>query len=866
MATADLGIRIVLTDTASSGFAAVGLSMGNLVGQIALLSLAWNNLSSLQQGAAATALGAEATFTGFSSALGDVIGAAGDLQASMIQIEINVRGADSRMQDMQNTLTNLADYSVFSSQQVADGFVRMGQQGYTAANIIDNNMGKAMVDLAESIGSDTVPAAQLLSTTMRIWGADASQATMYANALSFAYHNGIPDVEGLQQAIAQSGSQAVLSGMNIKDFVLILDDLARAGIPASQAGTSLRYMLQALEDPTAKALKEMADLGVVTINQAAPGLYALLGATQAYDKSPLRLDGTLTALNQLYTEAVKVGTIHTDKDFYQWALQAGYLSNNLYDANGHFRNLAGILMVLGPALANLKTPEDFQAAIEQLFNVRGGKGAQVLLENLGLTKQQVSALSQLYDQYQKQNGVQSDATKVTSGWNAIMKELGSTVHSTAAQIGMPLLGALSAVGEGLNQFLNHLRTSHSGLLEVVGPFLVFGTVLSGIALVIAGVVAAISIAGPVLAIVGLAIGAIVAGSAYLAVVFAVVKDHWSQITAVANDFLNVVRPIGNFLGGLFGGILKDLGQQLHTFGGVELGGVANIVNSLLVPSLHSLGEDFTQLINFIKPVMPLFQTVGGAVLAVVGVIVGALTSGILYGAVHFLLALFASILTVLSGVVTAVSGILQVFIGLFMMVFGVIHGIVNGNMNMIVDSITHNFKALAQGVGSIFAGIMQVIVGAMTALVGAPLAAVGGFVSGVIHFFTNLGNAVNGVVNAVKNAIGSLISSFQNMRNIPGLGGIISGGQAIFSHIPGLATGGVVTAPTLAVVGEGREPEVVLPVSKLAAFMSNYAGAGVAGGGNIVVPLMVDGQQIAGVVINRQTGQIRQMGAGRMFR
>ena len=57
-------------------------------------------------------------------------------------------------------------------------------------------------------------------------------------------------------------------------------------------------------------------------------------------------------------------------------------------------------------------------------------------------------------------------------------------------------------------------------------------------------------------------------------------------------------------------------------------------------------------------------------------------------------------------------------------------------------------------------------------------------------------------------------------------------------QIPMLATGGIATAPTLAMVGEGGEPEAVLPLSKLAQLLDDWdkkPKPGSAGGGESIV-------------------------------
>jgi len=67
-----------------------------------------------------------------------------------------------------------------------------------------------------------------------------------------------------------------------------------------------------------------------------------------------------------------------------------------------------------------------------------------------------------------------------------------------------------------------------------------------------------------------------------------------------------------------------------------------------------------------------------------------------------------------------------------------------------------------------------------------------------------------------------------------GLGSIgTPGSSAAFSgFLPGFAAGGIVTRPTLAMVGEGGEPEAIIPFSKMGSVMSAMAdGQGSAAGG-----------------------------------
>ena len=103
----------------------------------------------------------------------------------------------------------------------------------------------------------------------------------------------------------------------------------------------------------------------------------------------------------------------------------------------------------------------------------------------------------------------------------------------------------------------------------------------------------------------------------------------------------------------------------------------------------------------------------------------------------------------------------------------------------------------------------------------------------IIGFFKGLGSRITGALSGVGNALGAPFKgafnsiagwwnntvgsiSFQVPDWVPGVGGK---GWSL-PKIPMLADGGVVTAATLAMVGEGSEPEAVIPLSKLDAMLN----------------------------------------------
>ena len=105
----------------------------------------------------------------------------------------------------------------------------------------------------------------------------------------------------------------------------------------------------------------------------------------------------------------------------------------------------------------------------------------------------------------------------------------------------------------------------------------------------------------------------------------------------------------------------------------------------------------------------------------------------------------------------------------------------------------------------------------------------------------NLAKApINGVISAINWVLEKINSISVTIPDwVPGVGGKTMGFN--IPTIPALAAGGIATAPTLAQIGEGGEPEAVLPLSKLAALLDEWTkpkptpGGGTGGGGETVV-------------------------------
>lgn len=108
------------------------------------------------------------------------------------------------------------------------------------------------------------------------------------------------------------------------------------------------------------------------------------------------------------------------------------------------------------------------------------------------------------------------------------------------------------------------------------------------------------------------------------------------------------------------------------------------------------------------------------------------------------------------------------------------------------------------------------------------------------------------VAAALSIAFGGTTGGFKTagalfgLQNAAGFGDLFKGAFGMMSGIPMLASGGIVTSPTLAMVGEGGGPEAVIPLDRLNSFM---------GAGAVTVTGRIQGQDI--LLSNERASRIR---------
>lgn len=128
-----------------------------------------------------------------------------------------------------------------------------------------NKVTEATLLLAKASGMEMPAAANALTDAMNQFGADASQAAIFVDALANGAKYGAAEIPQVTEALLKFGAVARSSNVSIQESTALVELLAENGLKGAEAGTALRNVLLKLSAPDAlpkEARAEMERLGI----------------------------------------------------------------------------------------------------------------------------------------------------------------------------------------------------------------------------------------------------------------------------------------------------------------------------------------------------------------------------------------------------------------------------------------------------------------------------------------------------------------------------------------------------------------------------------------------------------------------------
>lgn len=148
----------------------------------------------------------------------------------------------------------------YTATEAADAEAELARAGVSVADITGGAL-KGSLALAASGQLDLAEAATVSAQAMNTFGLKGKDVGHIADLLSAGANKSAADVHGLGEALRQGGLLAHQTGLSIEDTVGVLSAFADHALIGSDAGTSLKTMLQRLTPQSKEAEQMMQRLG-----------------------------------------------------------------------------------------------------------------------------------------------------------------------------------------------------------------------------------------------------------------------------------------------------------------------------------------------------------------------------------------------------------------------------------------------------------------------------------------------------------------------------------------------------------------------------------------------------------------------------
>lgn len=652
-----------------SGLKKIKVSMEEIKGKDGKLN--WEGLK--KGGSATKALGEGITDLGRSMTLGLTVpivaagGAATSVAASfddaMSQVQGALGGASADMDGLRDLALQLGADTVFSATESAQAMVELAKGGLTEAQIKGGALAASM-DLAAAGQLNLADAAATTVQMMGSFGLGAGDATRIANALAGAANASSADVSDLTQAMSQCSAQASLAGWSLEDTAAALALFADHGVKGSDAGTSLKTMLQRLAAPTDQAAEAIAAYGL-NIRDSNGKMKDISGIAD-------ELTGKLGGLSDAERDA---------------ALQTIFGS----DAS----RAAAILMQSGSeGLAKYIAATNDATAAETMANAQKGELSWAL-ENMGGAVESASI---------------AFGTALAPAITAVAGVIGNVAEAFASlpagvQTGIAVVLALVAA---LGPLLMVIGSVVAALPAISEGFAVLGGALAIPLAPAAAVVAAIA------AIAAAIYAAWTTSETFRAAVMA-------GVDAISSKVQEICAFLAPYVQAFLDQIVSTVQVAMDTLGPI-IGAVLTVIVSTVVPILTSIMDTVAQVLATILAtvtnvmaavstvIQGAWQIISGIFQTVLGVILAVTTGDFMMlqqGVTSIMQGTMVAINGVMQGILSIVSGawnaVKAVFIGVCNAVSGAISGAFNG-IKSVIDSTMNGAKSTVSGALSAISG------------------------------------------------------------------------------------------------------------------------------------------------------------------
>ena len=635
---------------------------------------------------------------------------AADFDSAMSQVAAVSGATGDDLQALRDKAREMGEKTKFSASKAAEAMNYMAMAGWKSKDMISGIDG--IMNLAAASGENLATTSDIVTDALTAFGLSAADSGHFADILAAASSNANTNVSMMGETFKYCAPIAGALGFSAEDTAEAIGLMANAGIKSSQAGTSLRTIMNNLAGDVKISGQAIGDVTIATTNA----------------------DGSMRSLSDILADCrVAFGGL-TESEKAQAA-------ESLVGKNA----MSGFLALMNAAPADI---EKLSSAIDNCDGTAEKMAATMqdnLMGQLTILKSQLQELAISFGEM-LMPAIRSIVTKIQefvdklNGMDEGTRQMILKVGLLVAALGpfLVILGtSISKFGTGMKGFVelaNGFSKLKVGVQGGTGLFGKLGVALGGIL-------------APVVAVVAV-IGTLVAAFLHLwntnEGFREAILTTWNQIKENVSTFCQGIVDRLNALGFSF----QDITQVISA--------VWNGFCSLLAPVFEGAFQAIAAVLS----------TVLNVITGILDVFIGLFTGNWSQ--------MWTGIQTIFSGVWEGIKGVLSAAVGIIQGIVDVFLGWFGTSWSAVWTNIKTLFEGIWNGIVAFFSGIWETITNVVQTgimLIGSILSAAFDIITLPFQFIWEnckeiimaAWNAIKSVVSSAINAVSSVISSVMSV-------------------------------------------------------------------------------------------------------
>lgn len=789
--------------------------------------------------AKSVAVGMTAAAGGMAAFAASAVNAGKDFDASMSQVAATMGVSVDQIQNLRDFAQEMGSTTVFSATQAADALNYMALAGYDAQTSMD--MLPNVLNLAAAGSIDLATASDMVTDASSALGLSIDDTRVMIDQMAKASSKTNTSVAQLGDAILKIGGTAKDVSGGTQELASVLGIMADNGIKGSEAGTHLRNIMLSLSPKTKDAAEAMEALGL-----------------NAYDS-----EGNLRPLNETFLDFQKALDGMSSKE------RQNHLSNIFNKTD-----LAAVNALLA---TDAERWEEVAAAIGDADGAASAM-AETQLDNLA------------GDVTLFKSALEGAQIAVSDALTPSLREFVSFGSEGLASVTEALKkGGLEG---GIDELSKFLGKGVQMIIKKIPEFLKVGAKL------FSGIIDGISQALPQLT------GQLPTLFRTFSQIFLQVVQMIIQNLPIAARQISAAIPV--ILPELLAGVSSLLIELADNLPGI-LEPILQMIPTIIPQLINAAVQLFTTLLEHLPEIIQvLIDALPGILITLIDSLLSNLPI-LIEGIVQVVIAIAEKIPEILQAVWEVIVHVWNTWVtpmlealgrwlsDVWDKIVGVFEELGTWFNDNVITPVSDFFQGLWESVSGFFQGLWDDIVGIWESVSGwfdeHVIQPIVGFFTGLWDtvkekwegaktFFTNLWDgikqifktAINGIIDILNGMIRGLNILLTPLRAvIMAVGNLFGAGwtmdQVQIPEIPHLATGGVITGPTVALLGENGSDEAVMPLENNTGWIRRLAyditAEGGIGGGDLLdavesiekrldnLQVYLDGDKLVGGVSGR---------------